>query len=155
MEKIFYRHMDQVRELTLKAIKQIPENLADEIPNGFNNNIRWNFGHIAYTQEKLCFMLLGIEMGVPDTYETYFAAGTKPAKWRETPSTLEEIAQVLVEQSHRIKQTFPIEQSLPKPFTNKMGVTFNTSTEALLFSFYHEGIHMETIRRLYKLVSDY
>ncbi|MEI4768084.1 DinB family protein [Psychrobacillus sp. FJAT-51614] len=149
-QKIFHQ-METVRGLTEKSINKIPEEIANIVPQGFNNNIRWNFGHIAYIQEKLVYGVLGEQMSLPQEYEKLFSAGTKPADWEQTPPTLEEISVVLTEQKSRVKKSLQgnFDKELPKPFTNKAGITFPTLGDTFLFSFYHEALHMEAIKRIY------
>ena len=77
MEQTIIQHMETVRGITEKTMKKIPEEILDIIPHGFNNNIRWNFGHIAFVQEKLVYGILGKEMNIPKEYEQLFCAGTK------------------------------------------------------------------------------
>ncbi|EWG11027.1 DinB family protein [Cytobacillus firmus] len=154
MEQKIFDHMETVRGITEKSIQRIPEDMADIIPEGFNNSIRWNFGHIAFVQEKLVFGISGETMNVPMNYERLFGAGTKPADWNEPPPSFKEIAFVLTEQKPRIK-TFlhgRMDQKLPSPFTNRGGITFYTAGEAFLFGFYHEALHMETIKQIYRSI---
>ncbi|KON88209.1 DinB superfamily protein [Sporosarcina globispora] len=155
MEQTIFKHMETVRGITEKSINRIPEEISDIIPEGFNNSIRWNFGHIAFVQEKLVFGISGEAMKVPMNYEHFFGAGTKPADWTETLPSFTEIASVLSEQKPRIK-TFlhgRLDQKLPSPFINRSGITFHTTGEAFLFGFYHEAMHMETIKRIYRSIS--
>lgn len=155
MEQTIIHHMKTVRKITEQTMEKMPEEILDVIPNNFNNNIRWNFGHIAFVQEKLVFGLLGEEMGIPKNYEQFFGAGTKPAEWKETPPPFTEIAAILTEQKVRIKNFIQgrLHEKLPTPFTNRGGITFYTVGEAFLFSFYHEAVHIETIKRLYQSIS--
>lgn len=155
MEQLILRHMETVRGITEQTIQKIPEAIADIVPPGFHNNIRWNFGHIAFVQERLVFGILGEEMSLPPAYETFFAPGTKPAEWDGTPPSFAEIATVLAEQKTRIRHFIQgrWHDKLPTPFTNRGGITFYTAGEALLFSFYHEAMHVETIKRLYRAIS--
>ena len=155
MEQTIIRHMETVRGITEQTMKGIPEEVLDIIPHGFNNTIRWNFGHIAFVQEKLVFGILGEEMSTPKEYEQLFGAGTKPAEWIETPPSFTEIAKILTEQKTRIKDFLQgrLHENLPTPFTNRGGITFYTVGEAFLYSFYHEALHIETINRLYRTIS--
>jgi hypothetical protein len=155
LEEMIFNHMETVRRITEQAIKKSPEEISDIVPEGFNNNIRWNFGHIAYIQEKLVLGLIGEKMNIPDQYEQFFAPGTKPSEWKETPPSFTEISLVLSEQKTRIKNFLPgrFEKKLATPFTNRGGNTFQTVGETFLFSFYHEALHMETIKRLQRAIS--
>ena len=155
LEQTIIHHMETVRRITEQTMKEIPEEISDIIAKGFNNNIRWNFGHIAFVQEKLVFGLLGEKMNIPKDYERFFGAGTKPAEWEETPPSFAEVAKVLTEQKTRIKDFLQgrLHEKLPTPYTNRGGITFYTVGEAFLFSLYHEALHIETIKRLYRSIS--
>lgn len=148
--------MQIVRGLTEKSIQQIPEELADIIPMGFTNNIRWNFGHIVYIQEKLVFGVSGEKMILPEAFEVFFSAGTKPADWIGIPPSIAEISNELIAQKQRIKDYLPgnLQKRLPEPFTNKAGITFHTLGETFLFSFYHEALHIEAIKRIYRAIKN-
>ncbi|WP_327608424.1 DinB family protein [Virgibacillus tibetensis] len=150
MEETIFRHMKKVRGITEQQLSQIPEELADKVPVGFNNNMRWNFGHIALIQEKLVYGVRNEKMEVPEAFFNFFGPRTKPANWKGTPPSLTEIATVLSNQKKRIELSHSglLEEELAVPFTNGMGLTFYTTGETLLFSFYHEGRHLETIKRI-------
>jgi hypothetical protein len=152
MENMILKHMDVVRGITISILEKTIEEAADITPKGFNNNIRWNLGHIAFIQEKLVFGLAGEPMQTPESYESFFGAGTKPADWTEAAPSLEEIANVLKDQAHRIKELMPqqFDKQLITPFTNKAGINFTTVGETFLFSFYHEAMHVETIKQIGK-----
>ncbi|UOY92982.1 DinB family protein [Ectobacillus sp. JY-23] len=156
MENLLFTHMKTVRTITENLMEKIPESLADSVPEGFNNSIRWNLGHILFVQERLVFGAAGEILQVPLQYERLFAAGTKPADWQETPPSF---AQLLTEsklQQERIQTFIPerLEARLPGPFTNRSGMTFHTIGETFLFSFYHEALHVETIKRLYRTIQE-
>ncbi|WP_233435399.1 DinB family protein [Cytobacillus kochii] len=65
-------HIQTVRLLTIQSLDKINPAFISTVPKGFNNNIHWNFGHIAYIQERLVFELTGERMGIGSEYETFF-----------------------------------------------------------------------------------
>ncbi|MFC4408901.1 DinB family protein [Chungangia koreensis] len=154
MEQTIFKHMETTRDLTLKVFDRIPEELMDVVPEGFNNSIRWNLGHIAFIQDRLVYQVAGEPIGVPYAFEEYFKAETKPANWLGEPPSLEEIKEALISQSGRIKESRKsrLDEALPEPFTNRMGVTFYTKGDTLLFTFYHEAMHYETIKQIYRAI---
>ncbi|WP_391209534.1 DinB family protein [Psychrobacillus sp. L4] len=154
MEQTIFHHMETVRRITEQSILKTPEEIVDIVPKGFNNNIRWNFGHIAYIQEYLVYGVLDQKINLPVEYREFFRAGTKPTDWKETPPSLADIYSVLFEQKIRIQQSLQgnLHKKLPKPFTNHFGITFHTLGETFLFSFYHEALHLETINRIYQSI---
>lgn len=102
------------------------------------------------------FGLAGEPMQTPESYESFFGAGTKPADWTEAAPSLEEIANVLKDQAQRIKEFMPgqFDKQLITPFTNKAGINFTTVGETFLFSFYHEAMHVETIKKIGKSAAE-
>ncbi|EMR04934.1 DinB superfamily protein [Bhargavaea cecembensis DSE10] len=154
MEDLIFRHMQTVRELTLKCLDDTPEEITSIVPDGYRNSIHWNFGHILFIQERLALEVAGEEMELPEEYRTYFAAGTKPSEWAGTPPTLIDIREALDTQTERLQKLRAgrLDEPLPEPFTNRMGLTFRMAGETLLFSFYYEALHLETIRQMRKRI---
>jgi hypothetical protein len=154
MEDSIIRQLYITRSITEDLLKNTPEEILDIIPAGFHNNIRWNFGHIVYTQEKLVFALSGEELSLPPSFQENFAAGTRPSESGTGIPHIIEIATELANQKDRIKEyaVTRFDKSLPKPFTNQMGVTLNTFNDALLFSFYHEAVHVQAIKDISRVI---
>ena len=50
--------LNLLNEFSLEQINQIPQ--------GFSNNLIWNFGHLVVTQQLLCYKLSGNEMYISD-----------------------------------------------------------------------------------------
>lgn len=55
----------------------LPQHL-DQIPDGFNNSIRWNLGHLLAAWDHGIFPKLGRERRIPDAYHHMFPSGTSP-----------------------------------------------------------------------------
>ncbi len=154
MNTLLLHHLETVRSITLNVLSSVTEEESLLTPNGFSNNIVWNLGHIAYIQEKLVFELAGQKNQLPPSYEQLFAAGTNPSQWEEEPPTLTQLQEELTAQTERIKEFIPahFDMKLAKPFTNKAGISFDYVGSTFLFSFYHEGMHVETIKQIKKAV---
>ncbi|MCW1927669.1 DinB family protein [Bhargavaea beijingensis] len=154
MENLIFRHMQTVRELTLKCLDDMPEEIAGTVPDGYPNHIHWNFGHILFIQERLALEVAGEEMELPEEYRIYFAAGTRPSEWKGAPPTLIDIREALDTQTERLRKLRAgrLDEPLPEPFTNRMGLAFRMAGETLLFSFYHEALHLETVRQMRKMI---
>lgn len=45
-EEQLFQQMKLWRNWTVEFLLTIPEKLADQVPEGHNNSIRWNAGHI-------------------------------------------------------------------------------------------------------------
>ncbi|GGE31271.1 formate dehydrogenase [Pullulanibacillus camelliae] len=139
-----------VRQRTINAVKGLSDHVLDTIPEGFNNNVRWNLGHVYLVQENFAFRLAGEPGEIPEAFNEFFAKGTKPADWDSKPPTLETLIEMLENQSKRIEETFKdrLDERVKKPFTTESGLNLNTIGELLTFSLYHEGIHFNAINLL-------
>jgi len=142
-----------IRNVLLHRAQSIPEELYDVQPVPFNNTIRWNLGHIAVVQNGILALCSLDVIKLPDSYDTLFKMGTKPADWTTTPPTKEELLSVLSEQLNKLSElpTEALEEALPKPI--EMGpMRFETVGELCNFAFIHEGMHAGTISCLLKVI---
>lgn len=146
-EEMLFQQMEFVRMRTLAALDATSEEIADGQPEGFANNIRWNFGHIYVAQENLIHRFIGLEPQLSDEYKSWFNGGTSPNSWTTTPPTLEEIRSKLAEQTDRIQETIQgrLDEKGGKPFNLGNGIVLTTLAEVLNFSIWHEGLHQGTI----------
>ena len=49
----------------------------NKIPEGFNNNIIWNFGHVIVSQQIICYKLSNQPLKVSDEYVNKICKGHK------------------------------------------------------------------------------
>jgi uncharacterized damage-inducible protein DinB len=147
------KQMELVRSATLKAVESIHDEEADIQPEGFNNTIRWQLGHIYLVQERLAFHYAGYPVDVPESYIDLFGNGTMPADWKAEAPSLAEIGSRLTEQPERIRTLLGerLFEPLVIPFP-RFGGKLNTIGDLLGFSIYHEGMHYSAITMLMKHV---
>lgn len=149
-QSFVWNQYELIRGITLATLVNTTEDAANIVPVGFSNNIRWNLGHILLSQDFLLFGPTGTPL--PPSYGALFAPGTKPADWQGDIPTLETLAAQFKEQSARIKETLQsrLNESLPQPLSLGDKGTIHTYGEMLLFTLYHEGMHMGCISGLRK-----
>lgn len=142
-----------LREVTIKTVKDLSEREVGVVPDGFNNNILWNLGHIYLSQEQFVFCFDQELMEIPDGFAELFGMGTKPSDWTIQPPTLLELLKFLNEQPNRIRERLRnrLDEEVVTPF-NIPGLNLKTIGELLSFNLYHEGIHVQAIRMLKKLI---
>jgi hypothetical protein len=150
MDDVVFKQLEFVRYLTINEVEGLSEKNLDIIPEGFNNNLRWNLGHIYLVQEVLAFQICGEPIQLPEVFSRLFSKGTKPAEWNEELPTLELLLEMLVKQPNRIQKSFQnrLNEPVEKPFTTGSGLTLNTIAECLNYTLYHEGMHFNTITLL-------
>lgn len=79
-DKIF-KYIRQTRTVFTEWIDGLSLEEINAVPNGFRNNIGWNFGHIVVSTQGLCYRRTGIQ---PDRYIAFvdnYGKGTAPQQW--------------------------------------------------------------------------
>lgn len=152
MTEYLFDQLNFVRNATLRAVEGLRESTADVVPEGLNNNIRWNLGHIYSSQEQIALGFAQEPVQMPEEFRKFFGGGTKPADWIGEPPSLQELVNLLSEQPKRIRQRLEnrLSEEVAKPFSIP-GLTLKTIGELLTFTLYHEGIHVQNIKNLRKL----
>ncbi|MYL48373.1 DinB family protein [Halobacillus litoralis] len=146
-EESLFQQMRFVRKRSLAALDATTEEVADAKPEGFLNNIRWNFGHIFVSQENLLARFTGEEAFIPEGYIQLFNGGTSPDEWPEEVPRLSDLRKELESQTERLIQTYEgrLSEEGEKPFDLGGGIVFRTLDEVLNFTIWHEGLHQGTI----------
>ena len=150
LKEFLFNQLKVIRTNTINAVKELNESQVDSVPEGFNNNIRWNLGHVYLVQEKFAFGFAQEPMLMPVEFTDLFGKDTKPSEWKVQPPTLPELIKLLEDQTSRIKETFNnrLDEVVVNPLVMPSGLTLKTIGEFLTFSMYHEGMHVQTIRTL-------
>jgi uncharacterized damage-inducible protein DinB len=134
-------------------MKDVSEEAADKMPEGFRNTIRWNLGHIYVVQENLVAGCAGDTPQVPPNYVELFAPGTKPADWQGEIPKLSSLEALLEEQPTKLKDRFAsrLAEKVENPF-KRGNMELSTIEEILNFTLYHEGLHTGFIKGLKRAV---
>jgi len=135
--------------MTLNEMNNVSEELADCIPRGFHNNIRWNLGHIYNAAGGLLSRYTGEENKVPESCPGLFGRGTKPADWQGDIPSLSELHKRLKEQVDELEFAYAkrLNDALITP-CDIGNVQLTTIGELLDFIFFHEGLHIGAIKGL-------
>ena len=152
MEQFLFNQLAFVRNQTLNLLDGVSEEMADRIPEGFRNTIRWNVGHIYVVVERFAFQYLGLPQNLPEGFKEQFEYGTSPLNTHEyRVPTLSELEELLKAQQVRIQETLSdrIDEKIIPPYTTSAGMKLETPKEFLTFNLYHEGMHL-TVIKLYK-----
>lgn len=153
MPHYLFDQLAKARSLTLKAMDGVTEEMADRIPEGFRNHIRWNLGHLYVVQERFAFQYVGLPLHMPDGFKEQFEYGTTPLSPPPgvTPPTLPELEALLRDQSQRIRDALVdrMQELVDPPYTTSAGFVLGSLEQLLSFNLYHEGMHV-TVIRLYK-----
>ena len=142
--------LKQTRPMFLRLIEGLSHEDLLTIPAGFNNNILWNLGHVAVTQQLLHYGLSRLPLNVPDELVTQCRKGSSPADW-ERPPDLGDIQRLLIELPRQLEADLAAGRFTEfRPYMTSVGVELADLETALVFNQYHEGLHTGSILALRK-----
>ncbi|NYE05917.1 putative damage-inducible protein DinB [Bacillus niacini] len=145
--EVLFTQLETYRSYILGVLENVSEEVADVIPQGFNNNIRWNLGHIYLDQYLWIQAVTKEKAGVPEQFQTWFGYGTSPANFTPETPTIDELKNLLKEQPAQIKAQYGerLEEEFPP---TELGM--HTIEQVLIRTIFHEGMHLQTILDLKK-----
>ena len=139
-----------------QLIRQTLEGLSDEVffavPQGFDNSIAWNLGHIIVTQQALHYRLSGRPTATTKEDTAMFKTGTSPAAWKDNPD-VDRLLALLGETGPKLKEDYAAGWFANfHPYTTSTGIKLQSIEDALAFNNFHEGLHLGTILALRNFV---
>jgi hypothetical protein len=151
--------MHQVFEITRLSRKIIAEYLEhytleqlNKVPEGFNNNLIWNIGHIVVVQQMLVYNLSGLPMMVSQEMVDKYKRGSKP-EHHVSQAEVDEIRSLLFETINQTKAD--LNSKIFKTyteFTTLSGFTMRNVEDALAFNYYHEAMHIGMMMSIRKFI---
>ena len=148
-----FQVLNNTRKIFGKIIDDTSLEDLNNIPEGFNNNIIWNIGHVVVTEQLLAYKLSGLEPSISGGMINKYRKDSKP----EGPVTEDEVNEIKALLFSSIKKTEDdYKNGLFKDYnTYTVSTTGNTLTsidDALQFILAHEGIHYGYVLALLKAV---
>lgn len=141
------------RERLIGAIQELSIEQMVQVPEGYNNNVLWNFGHILITQHLLCFKLGGKETIIPNELIDRYRKGSSALNIINPEEDLQYFKSNLFKLVDITQEAYE-EQQLSgfSQYTTSYGVTLNSIEEAIAFNNMHEALHLGYIMAQRKLV---
>ena len=142
MDQLFKFIIDS-RKAFIQTIDQLEVEQLNEIPNGFNNNIIWNFGHIVVSTQTFSYVRTGI---LPDTSSVRFvegyAKGTKPTYFVEQEE-VNELKALAIQTVEDIQNDYKQGRFADiKPYsTSTFNATLISFQDVLATSAGHDNLH--------------
>lgn len=142
MEKVFKFIID-ARKAFIKEIESLSLEQLNEIPEGFNNNIIWNFGHIIVTTPILCYVRTGIwEDNSKIKFASAYSKGTKPTYF-VSQEEVDELKQLAISSIENIEADYKAGK-LDKIIsfeTSTFGAILNSIEEVIITTSGHDNTH--------------
>ena len=131
----------QTRHNLLKTVEAYTIDEMNVVPEGFNNSLLWNLGHVWVTQKMLHYGLSGLPLNIDDELVNQFRKGSKAIVWKE--ETLSRI------KSDFITSVDDLERDLNanifkefRPYRTSYNVELESLDDALWFNNMHEAMHL-------------
>jgi hypothetical protein len=142
MEKVFDFIID-ARKAFIKLVDSLTIEQLNKIPDGFNNNIIWNFGHILVSTQTLCYVRTGI---LPDTSTVKFVESykkdTRPT-YTVTEQEIAELKALALDSIEKIKVDYAngVFANITPFSTSTYGVEMKSIEEVLITTIGHDNTH--------------
>lgn len=129
-----------------KACKKVLDSLSteqiNEIPEGFNNNILWNCGHIISVQQMLIYGLSNVPFSSDMRLINQFLPGTRPNAYYGS-DMINEVKMLLFSTFEQIQKDITTGVfSNFNPFRTAINFEISNLESAIAFNQYHEALHM-------------
>jgi len=147
--EVLFNQLETYRSYLLGVVEILTEQEAEFIPAGFNNNIRWNLGHIYLDQFLWIQAVTKEKAPVAEQFKEWFGYGSSPVNFTSETPSIEVLRILLREQPSKIKEDYGnrLEEEFPP---TEMGM--HTIEQVLTRTIFHEGMHLQTILDIKKLL---
>ncbi|MBO9674244.1 MAG: DinB family protein [Sphingobacteriaceae bacterium] len=131
------------RKAFIRLIDGLTIEQLNKIPDGYNNNIIWNFGHIVVSTQTLCYFRTGIW---PDAsavkFNEFYKKDTKPT-YTVTKAEVAELKAIALKSIETIEADYikGIFMNITPFLTATYGVQLNSIEEVLITTVGHDNVH--------------
>lgn len=143
--RVLFEQLKTYRGELLEMVAGVSEAESEIIPRGFNNNIRWNLGHIYVDQYIWIRTLTKEEIPVPLEFIEWFGYGSSPSRFNDETPTFSQLIPMLQQQPFTIQEKY--KNRLEEKFApTEMGI--HTIEQVLIRTIFHEGLHLSAIQAI-------
>lgn len=142
MEQVF-KFIRNTRQAFIELLDGLTLEQINQIPEGFNNNIIWNFGHIVVATQALCYVRSGI---LPDAssikYVQSYVKGSKPTCF-VSQEEVDELKRLAIQTIDQIEQDYKAGKfSNITPFaTDTYKETLPSIEDVITLTAGHDNLH--------------
>lgn len=150
MQEIDYLRI--TRHNILNLVNGLSITQLNTIPEGFKNNIIWNFGHLVVTQQLLCYKLPGTPMKISEAWVEKYRKGTQ-ADNAVSEDEIQELKATFLEIVEELQKDY--EAGIFKNYTTyptSYNIELSSIEDAIKFNNIHEGLHFGYMMAMRKLV---
>ncbi|HEY9002349.1 MAG TPA: DinB family protein [Mucilaginibacter sp.] len=142
----------KTRAYLLKNLEGLTTEQYNKIPEGFNNNIIWNLGHLIAAQQGVCYLRGGLAPRVEEDIINSFKSGTKPER-PLSEAEIENIKALLFSTLDLLEEDYNNNIfGRYTAWTTRYDVELASIDDAINFLPFHEGLHSGCTNALKRLV---
>lgn len=140
-----------IRGFMLKTTVELTDDQLLKTPEGFNNNILWNLGHVVSSHQGIVYARQGLDKYTDEEFTNNFKNGTSPKDWSSTPD-IEQVKALMVELPEKFETDVAAGKFANYESWEIVGKTIETCEQAENFNNFHEGVHYGSILALKKFI---
>jgi hypothetical protein len=143
----------KTRSFLLEQLKNLTTEQLNHIPEGFNNNIIWNLGHMIAAQQGVCYIRMGLKPHVSEEFINAYKSGSKPTVAVDN-AAIENIKTLLFTTLDQLENDYNNQIfSGYTPWVTRYSVELSNIDDAINFIPFHEGLHSGYSLALKRLVT--
>lgn len=147
--EVLFKQLETYRKELLGTVEKVTDEQAEIIPDGFNNNIRWNLGHLYLDQFLWIEALTKEASPTSKQFNQWFGFGTAPANFTEETPSFKELKELLKAQPQEILEKYRNELEKEYP---PIDMGMHTIEQVLIRTIFHEGMHLQAINDLKRFI---
>ena len=142
----------QTRKNILSAVSNLSNEELNKIPNGFNNNIIWNMGHLLVTQQLLHYKNSNTPLIISEDLVAQFKKGSKAQ-----PNYSDELITTIKTQFTSVYESINEDYNNHKldnykEYATSYNVILTSIEDAIIFNSVHEALHFGYIMALKRAI---
>ena len=142
--------IDNIEQISKRIVEIISNTTIEDInqtPPGFNNNIAWNFGHIATSCYSLAFKANGTDPDFQIPHAEKYRKGSKPES-HTSRQEIDELIELLNNFPTVIKAALAARRfdQVKEYTTGTFGVPITNISDMLVTISMHNTLHWQTIK---------
>ena len=129
----------------LRELEGLSQDDLLAIPEGRDDNVLWNVGHLLCSLARLTYVRSGFALPIPEHYLALFGKNTTARDWTDTPDA-DEVFGHFHALPGQIEADYASGRfSRYEPLELAPGHTVESVEEAIAFHCFHEGLHIGMI----------
>ncbi|ADY52900.1 hypothetical protein Pedsa_2352 [Pseudopedobacter saltans DSM 12145] len=144
MTEQVFNFIIQTRQAFIQLVDSLSVEELNRIPEGFNNNIIWNFGHIVVSTQTLCYVRTGIKNDASEVkYNDDYRKDTKPSRYINSDE-INELKSLALSTIESIREDYKkgFFKNVQSFATSTYKVEMNSFEEVLVTTSGHDNIHL-------------